>query len=120
MLRTKPVYDITVTTTDGYELNYLFLTHPTPAALLEATRARQEVDTEEGASVRYNALREVLPLLREIPKPELKKQVVADITVASVKVGIIQVLCHPATEILSNRGRKRKTDLQTERVESLV
>jgi len=105
MLRTESVYDITVITIDSYELNYLFLTHPTPADLLEETRARQEADPGQP---RYNAVREILPLLREIPKPEPKGQLEADITVAGVKVGTIRVMCHPATMVKSNRGRKPK------------
>lgn len=105
MLRTEPVYDITVITNDDYELNYLYLTHPKPADLLEETRARQEADPGQP---RYSALREILPLLREIPKPEPKGQLEADITIAGTKVGTIRVMCHPATVVVSNRGRKRK------------
>lgn len=111
MLRTEPVYDITVATNDGYELNYLFITHPTPADLLVATRERQDAlqgVERESEFARYNALREILPLLHNIPKPELKGSVDTDILIASTKVGTIRVLCHPATVIVSNRGRKRK------------
>lgn len=112
MLRTDPVYDITVTTNDGHELNYLFLTHPKPVDLLAATRARQDALPEgvqrENEFPRYNAVREVLPLLREVPKPELGGSLDADIAVAGTKVGVIRVLCHPGIVIVSNRGRKPK------------
>lgn len=115
MLRTESVYDITVTTHNDYELNYLYLTHPKPADLLEETRMRQEADLGQS---RYNALREILPLLCEIPKPGLREQLEADITIAGIKVGTIRVLCRPATVVMSNRGRKRKVaepavDIQT-------
>lgn len=114
MLRTEPVYDITVTTNDGYELNYLFITHPTPADLLVATRERQDAltDAEKDSEIlRYNALREVLPLLRNVPKPELKSNMATDILVAGTKVGTICVRCHPASVVVANRGRKRKAEI---------